>query len=555
VDDFEDGDDQPLIPGAWYRFDDQSKGGGSTLTFSGATDGAIAMNGAGFQSERSLQIDHVFDQGTLSYLPFVGFGASLADPASPLDWSGYEGVSYSYRGAAHNVRVEIPEVKDYDVHGVSVPASDTWKTVVFPFRQFAQEGWGTKVPFDATRVTNLSFYLRGPDGGSGSLQIDDLKVVRTVPAVEPDMPVNPPAVPADEPAGSLVITNPLQAKAEAYLTRGYNITDWLESERFSGFVYDEDFVSRLALAGFKGLRLPIDLDRYVDSKTGTGASLAITLNSDLFTILDAFDAWTRDHGLSLTIDYHQYDGSLLQSEPDSLALAVLLWGKVAEHFASNPREDLFFELLNEPELSFGGSTKPTQAQWTTLAEQMTAAIRATDQTHTLIFGDVSWYGIDALASRAPLSDANVIYAFHDYDPYIFTHQGASWAGMGTTHDVPYPYSAERWSPYYADLGFSPQMEPWLLASAKSYYGTGNRSAIRNRILKAKRWAVTNNLPVICNEFGAYDGSSRLEDRQRYYTDVVSIFEELAIPWQHWFMVMDASGQVIPEYRAAMHLGL
>jgi hypothetical protein len=57
----------------------------------------------------------------------------------------------------------------------------------------------------------------------------------------------------------------------------------------------------------------------------------------------------------------------------------------------------------------------------------------------------------------------------------------------------------------------------------------------------------------CNELGAYDAGSRLEDRARYYTDIVGVFEELAIPWQHWFMVMDTSGTVIPEYRTAMHL--
>ena len=94
----------------------------------------------------------------------------------------------------------------------------------------------------------------------------------------------------------------------------------------------------------------------------------------------------------------------------------------------------------------------------------------------------------------------------------------------------------------------------MLSAARSYYQTGNRQNLHNQILAAKRWAVTNNVPVICDEFGAYDGASRLEDRVRYLTDVVSIFEELAIPWQQWFMIMDDGGTVIPEYRTAMRLG-
>ena len=48
--------------------------------------------------------------------------------------------------------------------------------------------------------------------------------------------------------------------------------------------------------------------------------------------------------------------------------------------------------------------------------------------------------------------------------------------------------------------------------------------------------------------------ARLEDRARYYTDLVGIFDELEIPWQQWFMVMDAEGNVIPEYRSAFKLG-
>jgi endoglucanase len=168
---------------------------------------------------------------------------------------------------------------------------------------------------------------------------------------------------------------------------------------------------------------------------------------------------------------------------------------------------------------------------------------------------VSWYGIGPLSKRKPLSDGNVIYVFHTYESFIFTHQGASWANMAGTHDLPYPYSAERWSPYFGALGFTSAAETWILDAARNYYRTGNRAAIHNQIAQAKRWAVTNNVPVICNEFGAYDRSSRLEDRARYLADVVSVFTELDIPWQQWFMIMDAAGTVVPEYRTALGLGL
>ena len=553
IDDFEDGDSKPLISGGWYSYTDGSNGGKSTLSFTGATGSAIVMNGAGYESNKSLEVSYSLDQGTYANAPYLGFGASIGTTAAPYDLRAYAGISYTYQGSAHRMRVETSEVTDYDVFGVDVPAATSWTTVTLPFVNFTQQGWGKKVDFNLGHVLRLSFALTGSTGNTGKLQIDNLKVLGAIARGAPDMTINPVSPPADDVLTSATITNPLQAKAAAYLTRGYNITNWLEQGKFTAFTYDEDYVTKLSQAGFKSLRLPIDLDLYVASTSGTGSSLSITVSPDLFTILDSFNTWTQAHGLSLTIDYHQYSTLLDLSKPDTVTTAIQLWGKVAEHFATETREDLFFELLNEPELSFTG-TPPSQAQWTSIAEQMIATIRATDKTHTIIFGDVQWYGIGALVGRAPLTDTNVVYAFHDYDPFIFTHQGASWASMGSTHDVPYPYDPDRWSQYYSDLGFSQLMGAWILGQAQSYYVNGTHSAVRNQILKAKGWAVTNNVPIICNEFGAYDGSSRLEDRARYYADVVGIFEELAIPWQTWFMLMDSSGTVIPEYVNALHLG-
>lgn len=552
VDDFEDGDGKSILAGEWYVYDDVPDGGKSSATFTGATGSAIVMGGQGFQSGKCLELVYRFDKGTGAYDPYLGLGVSMGTDATPYDVTRYGGISYTYKGGGHRVRVDTSDVTDFDFYGVQVPAATTWTTVSISFDSLLQEGWGKRVAFNPTHVTRLSFELKGASGRTGTLDIDDLKIVRSATKWTRDMVVQPVSPPDDELIGSIDIPNPLQAKAVTYLTRGYNFTDWLEEKRFTSFRYDESTVIRLAQAGFKALRLPINLDLYVASSSGTGSTLTVTLSDDLFQLLDSFNAWTKAHGMSLTIDYHKYSSRFDLAKPDTVATAIQVWSKVAQHFAGEPREDLFYELLNETELSFSG-TMPTQAQWTTIAEQMIAAIRAVDPSRTLIFGDIQWYGIDMLAARTPLTDGNVIYAFHDYDPEIFTHQGASWDDMGSTHDIPYPYSPERWSESYASLGFTRSTPSWILNQAQSYYSNGTRAAIRNRILKAKRWAVTNNVPVICNEFGAYDVVAKLEDRVRYYTDVVGIFDELAIPWQSWFMVMDATGTLPAGYATAMGL--
>ena len=86
----------------------------------------------------------------------------------------------------------------------------------------------------------------------------------------------------------------------------------------------------------------------------------------------------------------------------------------------------------------------------------------------------------------------------------------------------------------------------LLGSRQS-----GKTTLLNRLLRDPGLRDT---AVIINEFGAYDRTSRLQDRVNYLTDAVSIFEELEIPWQQWFMLMDANGTVDPAIRKALRLG-
>ena len=107
IDDFEDGDGKTTYPGgAWYSYDDKPNGGGSAIAYAGGVDGGVAMNGPGYESVRSLEVTFSFDQGTLTYQPYVGWGAWFADKPAPLDASQFVGIAYTYRGSAPRVRVE-----------------------------------------------------------------------------------------------------------------------------------------------------------------------------------------------------------------------------------------------------------------------------------------------------------------------------------------------------------------------------------------------------------------------------------------------------------------
>jgi hypothetical protein len=105
-----------------------------------------------------------------------------------------------------------------------------------------------------------------------------------------------------------------------------------------------------------------------------------------------------------------------------------------------------------------------------------------------------------------------------------------------------------------NLGFTDLNPQWQLDQVRKYHENGNRAALRNRLVEVKRWAVEHDVPVICNEFGVHLSSARKEDVARYYTDLIGLFEELEIPWQVWFMLMDpVTGEIDPAYRQAFGL--
>ncbi len=556
IDDFEDGNSIPLVGNGWFVYDDTSNNGASAVSISLDEAGYVAADGEGYDSKAGFGLSYTLDQGDWAYEPYVGWGVNMGSAASSaFDASEFDGISYVFKGSAHLVLVQIFDVTDYDDYLVSVPAAADWTSVSLPFTNFAQSGWGVSVPLNLDNIQNIGWQIKGATGDTGEFVMDNVGLLGagTVPEPEPDLDINEPNPPEEQTIDSIAIENPLQDLALASLSKGYNLTNWLEEGMFTSYEYDETTINNLAQAGFEALRLPIDLDQYIANRDDYFAGNAdFSIDPLLFEILDNFEQWTAAAGLSLTIDYHQYDESFNMEEPLYTDAIIALWTAVAEHFADNERKDIFYELLNEPEQS-GGVSSVSQADWTAFAEQLIEGIRSADTTHTIIFGDVNWYGISQLTRRTPFDDDNIIYAFHFYEPFIFTHQGAGWAGLGPAREIPYPYAQDRWSEYSADFGFNSTMDGWLFSQLRSYYTTGNKTWIRNQIIKAKQWAVDNNVPVICNEFGAYDGTSLKGDRIRYYTDLIDIFEELEIPWQHWFMVMDDEGVVDPELLTAFGL--
>ncbi len=105
---------------------------------------------------------------------------------------------------------------------------------------------------------------------------------------------------------------------------------------------------------------------------------------------------------------------------------LTLWKFLAAHYAPRDPERVFYDLMNEPEIN-------DATRWNAIQASAVDAIRTVDKQHTLIATGNKYAGIDELLLVTPLHDANVIYTFHFYEPFPFTHQGATWSSPGLAH--------------------------------------------------------------------------------------------------------------------------
>jgi licheninase len=116
---------------------------------------------------------------------------------------------------------------------------------------------------------------------------------------------------------------------------------------------------------------------------------------------------------------------------------------------------------------------------------------------------------------------------------VFTHQSASWTDLKSVKNLMFPYDKERWSEYSADFGVTKSLPNGYRNSILNYYKIGNKEYILSLILPAKEWAVKNNVPVIINEFGAYNLKTDKQSVLNYMTAMREISDTLQIPLTHW----------------------
>ncbi len=359
-------------------------------------------------------------------------------------------------------------------------------------------------------------------------------------------------IPAPQPDPSVQQTDLAFARA-AHLKRGINASMWFaqskdySAHRLTTYITADDF-QLIHQLGFDHVRLSIDPAPLLKAPLSNG------LNATHLALLDSAVKEILDNHLNVVLDIHPEDDYKhpLRDDPAAQNAFIQFWSAFATHFGSTNPDQVSFEILNEPEVN-------DAAAWANLQGRVVPVIRKAAPQHTIIATANRYSGLHELLAFQPVSDRNVIYTFHDYEPFPFTHQGAGWTMnmVKPLSQIPYPSTPENIAPRLSEeQGLDAQF--WL-----DEYGLDqwNATRVESTIEFARKWGRQYHVPVWCGEFGVYREHSDAVSRAAWLHDMRVAFEKNGIGWNMWdyrggfALVTDVNGKRVPDSAVVQALGL
>lgn len=316
----------------------------------------------------------------------------------------------------------------------------------------------------------------------------------------------------------LLVVVSLRVQAQNMFNKGVNLTGWFQasSPRQIQFTkYTKKDFERIKSLGADAIRLPINLHAM------TNGAPDYILDPLFLEFLDEAVNWAEELKISIILDNHTFDVNT-NTDPAIGDVLVKVWKQMATHYKDRSGYVLY-EVLNEPH-------GIADALWGSIQQSVIDAIRTIDTSHYIVVGGANWNTYTSLSQIPVYSDTKLIYTFHFYDPFIFTHQGASWTdpSMVPLAGVPFPYRTSYMPVIPASLKGT-----WIESSLNNYSNDGTIAKIKALIDIAANFKNTRNVPVFCGEFGVYIPNSRDADRIYWYEEVRKYLEVKQIPWTIW----------------------
>ncbi|NEV94526.1 cellulase family glycosylhydrolase [Psychroflexus sp. YR1-1] len=187
------------------------------------------------------------------------------------------------------------------------------------------------------------------------------------------------------------------------------------------------------------------------------------------------------------------------------------------------RHDIYIEIANEPQIY--------PREWKQSAAIIIEGIRGYYPELPIIAGASNFNSIYELSRLEPFPYDNIIYSFHFYEPFIFTHQGTPWtAPQNNTLGIPFPYPLNN-------INLLPPLAKEAMGTPgeinyRDYGSTGTYDAIENKISIISNWRDQHDVEVWCTEYGVTKNADK-QSRKNYLRGVHQTLKAHDIPGFIW----------------------
>jgi endoglucanase len=331
------------------------------------------------------------------------------------------------------------------------------------------------------------------------------------------------------------------------LSHGFNLAGWMDGPQSTP--PDIAVLRMLRKAGMTHIRLPVPAERLMQQFASEGdiRDELRAVDSALTTLLSV--------GYHVSVDLHPDQRFSALHRDDAKASIEALqeaWDRLARIMARHSPQLVLAELLNEPDIE--------PARWQTEADQLAKFVRERLPRTTLVVGPTNWQRADSLPNFRPLSDHNIVYAIHFYDPMVFTHQGHWDFSDPLSHirGLPFPVRAED----AAVKGIRQQLiaggdQRALKMLDEAIAQAARGDVVSGQLQPAIVWQKQFSRPLVINEFGVLKGGAPADSRVRWLSSVVKFAEVQCWGWAHWeyaqgFGLLDArTGKPDPDVMRAL----
>jgi Cellulase (glycosyl hydrolase family 5) len=313
-------------------------------------------------------------------------------------------------------------------------------------------------------------------------------------------------------------------------------------------------LQRLRAAGFDFVRIPVDPGPFLSFTGGQRKKL-------LASLFDAIDeAVSVD--LSVIVDIHPNESThywiskrmIGSREAPAFSAYLGLVDAIANGMKRFDAARVALEPVNEPPQSCDSSAW-NAVQLALLNQARSAApeliLVATGACGSMI------PGLEHIGAIPLLSLRPILFSFHFYEPYLFSHQGAPWMREPIyrwLNNVPWPASAGSLELTLDSVNRMMAQDDSLPAQDKlivfteikrvlvEYFAAQpDRSFLERYLGRVQNWATLNHVQpeqILMGEFGALRSDNRYTaaktaDRARYVRDVREAAEAYNFSWAFW----------------------